>query len=70
MQTRMKLGDYLVSYLAQGFYASMGFAVPGALGAQIGTGLRPLVLCGDGGFQMTGVEIAVIPVMTVSGARC
>lgn len=45
-------------YLAQGFYASMGFAVPGALGAQIGTGLRPLVLCGDGGFQMTGVEIA------------
>jgi indolepyruvate decarboxylase len=45
-------------YLAQGFYASMGFAVPGALGAQIGTGLRPLILTGDGGFQMTGVEIA------------
>jgi indolepyruvate decarboxylase len=45
-------------YLAQGFYASMGFAVPGALGAQIGTGVRPLVLTGDGGFQMTGVEIA------------
>lgn len=44
-------------YLAQGFYASMGFAIPGALGAQIGTGLRPLVLTGDGGFQMTGVEI-------------
>lgn len=48
-------------YLAQGFYASMGFAVPGALGAQIGTGLRPLVLTGDGGFQMTGVEIAHAP---------
>lgn len=48
-------------YLAQGFYASMGFAVPGALGAQIGTGLRPLVLSGDGGFQMTGVEIAHAP---------
>jgi indolepyruvate decarboxylase len=45
-------------YLAQGFYASMGFAVPGAMGAQIGTGLRPLILTGDGGFQMTGVEIA------------
>ncbi|HEX9442798.1 MAG TPA: thiamine pyrophosphate-binding protein [Candidatus Binatia bacterium] len=45
------------TYLAQGFYASMGFAVPGALGAQIGTGLRPLILTGDGGFQMTGVEI-------------
>jgi indolepyruvate decarboxylase len=48
-------------YLAQGFYAAMGFAVPGALGAQIGTGLRPLVLTGDGGFQMTGVEIAHAP---------
>jgi indolepyruvate decarboxylase len=45
-------------YLAQGFYASMGFAVPGGMGAQIGTGLRPLILTGDGGFQMTGVEIA------------
>jgi len=45
-------------YLAQGFYASMGFAVPGALGAQIGTRLRPLILTGDGGFQMTGAEIA------------
>jgi indolepyruvate decarboxylase len=52
-------GDGL--YLAQGFYASMGFAVPGALGAQIGTGLRPLILTGDGGFQMTGVEIAHAP---------
>ena len=41
-------------YLAQGYYASMGFGVPGALGAQIGTGARPLVLCGDGAFQMTG----------------
>ncbi|MGH7916992.1 MAG: thiamine pyrophosphate-binding protein [Candidatus Binataceae bacterium] len=45
-------------YLAQGFYASMGFAVPAALGAQIGCGLRPLVLSGDGAFQMTGQEIA------------
>ena len=45
-------------YLAQGFYASMGFAVPGALGAQIGTRLRPLILTGDGAFQTTGAEIA------------
>lgn len=48
-------------YLAQGFYASMGFAVPAALGAQIGCGYRPLVLCGDGGFQMTGMEISHAP---------
>ncbi|HVA69168.1 MAG TPA: thiamine pyrophosphate-binding protein [Candidatus Binataceae bacterium] len=46
------------TYLAQGFYASMGFAVPAALGAQVGCGLRPLVLSGDGAFQMTGQEIA------------
>ena len=46
------------TYLAQGFYASMGFAVPAAIGAEIGSGLRPLILCGDGGFQMTGPEIS------------
>ena len=56
----IKVGDDGL-YLAQGFYASMGFAVPGALGAQIGMRLRPLVLTGDGGFQMTGVEIAHAP---------
>ena len=50
------------TYLAQGFYASMGFAVPAALGAQIGAGPRPLVLCGDGGFQMTGPEISHAPI--------
>src|SRR5579864_7243686 len=49
------------TYLAQGFYASMGFAVPAALGAQIGSGLRPIVLCGDGAFQMTGQEISHSP---------
>ncbi len=48
-------------YLAQGFYASMGFAVPAALGAQIGSKIRPLVMCGDGGFQMTGPEISHAP---------
>ena len=50
-----------VPYLAQGYYASMGFGVPGAIGAQIGTGRRTLVLCGDGAFQMTGPEIAQAP---------
>jgi len=48
-------------YMAQGYYSSMGYAVPAALGAQIGTGLRPLVVCGDGAFQMTGPEIAQAP---------
>jgi len=49
------------AYLAQGYYASMGFGVPGALGAELGTGQRPIVLCGDGAFQMTGCEIAQAP---------
>jgi indolepyruvate decarboxylase len=53
-------------YFSQGYYASMGFAVPAALGAQIGTGVRPLVLCGDGAFQMTGPEIAQAPARGLS----
>jgi len=44
--------------LASGYYATMGFAVPAGLGAQIATGERPLILVGDGAFQMTGPEIA------------
>jgi indolepyruvate decarboxylase len=48
-------------YCAQGYYASMGFGVPAAMGAQIGTGSRPIVLSGDGAFQMTGVEISHAP---------
>ena len=50
-------------YLAQGFYASMGFAVPAALGTQVGCGVRPLVLSGDGAFQMTGPEISHAPMI-------
>jgi len=49
------------NYFSQGYYASMGFGVPAALGAQIGTGRRPLLLCGDGAFQMTGPEISQAP---------
>ncbi|HVN39008.1 MAG TPA: thiamine pyrophosphate-binding protein [Myxococcota bacterium] len=58
LEIRLRAGAL---YFAQGYYASMGFAVPAALGAQIGTGRRPLVLCGDGGFQMTGPEISHAP---------
>jgi len=53
-------------YFAQGYYASMGFAIPAAMGAQIGTGRRPLILCGDGGFQMTGAEISHAPRLGLS----
>ncbi|MHA3772626.1 alpha-keto acid decarboxylase family protein [Verrucomicrobiota bacterium sgz303538] len=47
-------------FLATAYYASMGFAVPAAIGAQLANPrLRPLVLVGDGAFQMTGMELAV-----------
>ena len=43
--------------VAPAYYATMGFGVPGGLGLQAATGLRPLVLVGDGAFQMTGFEL-------------
>ncbi|HAB17631.1 MAG TPA: preprotein translocase subunit Tim44, partial [Verrucomicrobiales bacterium] len=48
-------------FLGPAYYASMGFAVPAALGAQLGRpDLRPLVIVGDGAFQMTGMELGTI----------
>ncbi|MHC4196767.1 MAG: alpha-keto acid decarboxylase family protein [Planctomycetota bacterium] len=46
-------------FIAPAYYASMGFAVPGAVGAQMAMpSRRPVVLVGDGCFQMTGIELA------------
>jgi TPP-dependent 2-oxoacid decarboxylase len=46
-------------FLAPAFYASLGFAVPAAIGAQLAQpNERPLVLVGDGAFQMTGMELS------------
>lgn len=42
---------------APGYYAGMGYGVPAGIGAQLATGRRPLVLVGDGAFQMTGMEL-------------
>jgi indolepyruvate decarboxylase len=42
---------------APGYYAGMGFAVPGGIGVAAATGRRPLILVGDGAFQMTGWEL-------------
>lgn len=48
--------------LASAYYATMGYAVPGALGAGIAVPkLRPVVLVGDGAFAMTGLEAASAP---------
>ncbi|MBF0206988.1 MAG: alpha-keto acid decarboxylase family protein, partial [Oligoflexia bacterium] len=46
-------------YMASGYYASMGFAIPAIIGVQVAhPEVRPLVLVGDGAFQMTGMELS------------
>jgi TPP-dependent 2-oxoacid decarboxylase len=47
------------AFLSPAFYASLGFAVPAAIGAQCAApDARPVVLVGDGAFQMTGMELS------------
>jgi indolepyruvate decarboxylase len=43
--------------VAPGYYATMGFGVPAGLGVQAATGQRPVIIVGDGAFQMTGWEL-------------
>ncbi len=43
--------------IAPGYYATMGPGVPAGIGLQIASGRRPLILVGDGAFQMTGWEL-------------
>ncbi|HEV8715010.1 MAG TPA: thiamine pyrophosphate-dependent enzyme [Candidatus Binatia bacterium] len=46
-------------FLSPAYYTSMGFAVPACIGAQLANPQRrPLVIVGDGGFQMTGMELS------------
>lgn len=46
-------------YLGPIFYTSMGYAIPATLGLLIkNPDLRPLVIVGDGAFQMTGHELS------------
>lgn len=48
-------------FISPAYYTSMGFGVPAALGAAIANReLRPLVVVGDGAFQMTGMELSTI----------
>ncbi|MDN7125799.1 hypothetical protein J6J08_00195 [Pseudidiomarina sp. 1APR75-33.1] len=44
--------------LAPAYYASMGFSIPAALGVHVSTGLRAVVVVGDGAFMMTGLELS------------
>ena len=46
-------------FLSPAYYTSMGFAIPAAVGVQVANRkLRPIVLVGDGAFQMTGMELS------------
>jgi indolepyruvate decarboxylase len=48
-------------FISPAYYTSMGFAVPACVGAQLANPkLRPLVLVGDGAFQMTGMELSTV----------
>lgn len=48
-------------FLSPAYYTSMGFSVPAALGALTARpDSRVLVICGDGAFQMTGMELSTI----------
>jgi indolepyruvate decarboxylase len=46
-------------FIAPAYYLSMGFAVPASIGvSKANPSLRPIVLVGDGAFQMTGTELS------------
>ena len=43
--------------VAPGYYAGMGYGVPAGLGACVAAQGRPVIMVGDGAFQMTGFEL-------------
>ena len=52
---------YETEFLSPAYYASLGFSVPAAIGTHYARpDLRPIVLIGDGAFQMTGMELSTI----------
>ena len=54
----LRLSEH-TEFISQAYYTSMGFAIPAAIGSQLGKpGSRPLVIVGDGAFQMTGTELS------------
>ncbi len=55
----VSLGIKASSVTLPGYYSSMGFAIPATIGYALGANQRPLVIVGDGSFQMTGQEICL-----------
>lgn len=53
--------EHGVHFLGPAYYCSLGFAVPAVLGVSAALpDLRPVVLVGDGAFQMSGMELGTI----------
>lgn len=54
-------------YLSSSYCLSMGFAVPASIGAQLANPLlRPIVIVGDGAFQMTGMEVSTMAMFNLN----
>ncbi len=47
-------------FIGQAFYLSIGYSIPACLGAGLATNSRPIVIVGDGAFQMTAQELSSI----------
>ncbi len=46
-------------FISLAYYTSMSFSIPGAIGIKFAKpGIRPIVIVGDGAFQMTGSEFS------------
>ncbi|CAB4951964.1 unannotated protein [freshwater metagenome] len=53
--------------LSSAYYATMGYAIPAAVGAgRADRSRRPVVIVGDGGFLMSGLEVMFAPYHDVS----
>jgi indolepyruvate decarboxylase len=48
------------AFLCDAVWASIGHSVAAAVGASFGSTRRPLVICGDGGFQMTAQALSTM----------
>lgn len=48
------------TFLSPAFYTTMGTSIPSAIGVQLAKKIRPIVLVGDGAFQMSCVELSTI----------
>ncbi len=49
------------NFIVQAYYCSIGFCTPAALGVALARpGKRPVILSGDGAFQMTAQEVSIL----------